>query len=208
MNWLRERGVEIREKWDYCLGRLFSAIYFLLLVNDKILPKNIMRGVLTPKEEIIIIPLVLLGLSLFFFYRYFERTLPPHHKIFKGYLDMMLKDLCTRFVILILSLVFLLMFGKGNYQEWLKFLVQLLLFYISYVPLELTYGLTKKVGGFNTVNGVSIVLGLFIIIFFKDYFTSNLAGLLGAQIAFVIAIGSIIVLIIVLISVLINRCVR
>ena len=192
MNSLRKKVVECREKWDYCLGRLFSAIYFLFLVNNIILPKNIIRGVLTPKEEILIIPLVFLGLSLFFFYRYFKRILSPNQKIFKGYLDMMLKDFLTRFVILCLSLVVLLIFGKGICQELLKFIIQFILYFLSWTPLVTSYRMTQHVGGFNTINLLSIVISIIIIIIFKDYFTNHL---IIAQLSFLLAIGLISMLI-------------
>lgn len=174
MNWLRERGVEIREKWDYNVGRFLLFLYFCLFVNNTILPQNITRGVLTPKEEVLLFLLTFLGFSLFFFYRYFERTLPPHHKIFKGYIDMMLKDLCTKFVILLISFVLLGICGKENNQELCKFAIQFILFFFSWIPFVASYRMTQDVGRFNIINWFSIVVSIFIIVIFKDYFTNHL----------------------------------
>lgn len=192
MNWLRERGVEIREKWDYIIGRFFLFLYFCLFVNNTILPKNITRGVLTPKEEVLLFLLTFLGVSLFLFYRYFARILPTNDNIFKGYIDMMLKDFCTKFVILLISFVLLGIYGKENNQELCKFVIQLFLFFFSWFPLVASYRMTQVVGGFNIINVISIVVSIFIIVIFKDYFTNHL---IIAQLSFPFAIGLISILI-------------
>ncbi len=192
MNWLRERGVEIREKWDYIIGRFFLFLYFCLFVNNTILPQNITRGVLTPKEEVLLFLLTFLGVSLFLFNRYFARILPTNDNIFKGYIDMMLKDFCTKFVILLISFVLLGIYGKENNQELCKFVIQFFLFFFSWIPLVASYRMTQDVGGFNIINVISIVVSIFIIVIFKDYFTNHL---IIAQLSFPFAIGLISILI-------------
>lgn len=192
MNWLRERGVEIREKWDYIIGRFFLFLYFCLFVNNTILPQNITRGVLTPKEEVLLFLLTFLGVSLFLFNRYFARILPTNDNIFKGYIDMMLKDFCTKFVILLISFVLLGIYGKENNQELYKFVIQFFLFFFSWIPLVASYRMTQDIGGFNIINVISIVVSIFIIVIFKDYFTNHL---IIAQLSFPFAIGLISILI-------------
>lgn len=192
MNWLRERGVEIREKWDYIIGRFFLFLYFCLFVNNTILPQNITRGVLTPKEEVLLFLLTFLGVSLFLFNRYFARILPTNDNIFKGYIDMMLKDFCTKFVILLISFVLLGIYGKENNQELCKFVIQFFLFFFSWIPLVASYRMTQDIGGFNIINVISIVVSIFIIVIFKDYFTNHL---IIAQLSFPFAIGLISILI-------------
>jgi membrane protein len=172
--------------------KIFLFLYFCLFVNNTILPQNITRGVLTPKEEVLLFLLTFLGVSLFLFNRYFARILPTNDNIFKGYIDMMLKDFCTKFVILLISFVLLGIYGKENNQELCKFVIQFFLFFFSWIPLVASYRMTQDIGGFNIINVISIVVSIFIIVIFKDYFTNHL---IIAQLSFPFAIGLISILI-------------